>query len=350
MKKLAFVLALFALIVAAAAYLYLRAPAEYTGPVPELVAFAPHQAEWVIFADLAAWRASPMLKHLQKLAPEAQESAEYREFVNATGFDYSRDLDRMAVALIPDSQPGHVQPNFQPLAIADGRFSRPRITSHVLKNGSRETHDGQELLVVRGAASSSRSGSGDTLLTFLSDRRVALADAGTNPRQLQQARERILAAAQPMSASASLTPLAERAARVTGAPFFAVGRADAIQELGGQLKGDNPMIAQAAQVLSTVKWITVAARPEQDHVRISILGECESAWQATQLGLLLDGLRLLAQSAMQDPNTRKRLNARELELLETTLASTRVERRSNIVELRLEVSADALALAAASDR
>jgi hypothetical protein len=109
------------------------------------------------------------------------------------------------------------------------------------------------------------------------------------------------------------------------------------------------MAAQAAQVLSTVKWLTIAARPEQTHLRISILGECESAWQATQLGLVLDGLLVLARSAMQDPNTRNRLSSHELEQLEAILGTIQVERRSNVVELRLEVSADAIALAASAN-
>jgi hypothetical protein len=64
------------------------------------------------------------------------------------------------------------------------------------------------------------------------------------------------------------------------------------------------------------------------------------------LGLLLDSLLVLARTAIQDPHTRKRLSAREIEHIEATLATMRVERRSNVVELKLEISVDALVLAA----
>lgn len=346
MKKLALFIGLFLLIVAAA-YLYVRAPAENAGPVPELVALAPPTAEWIVFVDLTAWRASPILEHLRRLTPDAREAPEYREFVNATGFDYSRDLDQALVALIPEPEQNNRRGNYQPLAIANGRFSRQRITNHALKNGSREVHAGQEILIIRDAHSPARDRDGEILLAFLAARRLILADAGTgNSKQSVRAREMILAAAQPPSPSPALPPLAERAARVTGAPFFAVGRASALNDLSGKFKGDSPMVAQAAQVLSKVQWLTIAARPEQNLLRISVLGECESAWQATQLGLLLDGLLVLARSAIQDPNSRKHLSAREIEHIEATLASIRVERRSNVVELKLEVSVDALALAA----
>lgn len=58
MKKLALFIVLFLLVVSAAYYLYVRAPTEYAGPVSELVALAPHAAEWIIFVDLTAWRRS----------------------------------------------------------------------------------------------------------------------------------------------------------------------------------------------------------------------------------------------------------------------------------------------------
>jgi hypothetical protein len=349
MKKLALVIAVFLLLVAAAYYLYLRAPEEYAGPVPELVALAPHEADWIAFVDLAAWRSSPMLEHLERLVPQAGESAEYREFVNATGFDYSRDMDQVVVALVPDSEGTSRAQDYQAFAIAVGRFSRERITDHVLKNGSRETHDGHEILVIRETRSPARGRDGATLLAFLAGQRVALADAGVNnARQSARARELILAAAQSLAKPAPLSPLAERASRVSGAPFFAVGRSDALQQLDGTLKQAGPVAAQVAEVFATVKWLTIAARPEQNRVRLSILGECESAWQATQLGFVLDGLLALGRGAIQDPNARKRLSPRELEQLEAILATIRVERRSNVVELRLEASADAIAMAASA--
>lgn len=353
MKKIILAILMFLLLVAAAYYLFLRAPGELAGPVPELVALAPRDAEWIAFVDLNAWRASPTLQQLQKLAPEARESAEYREFVNSTGFEYSRDLDRAVLALVPEAgQRADQQSSYYTLVIAEGRFARERIAAHALKNGSREDYDGQEIFAIHDTASPKQVGErGLTFLTFLTATRLLLADPGEDsPQRAAHTRELILQTARPVSQSVSLSPLVERAARVTGAPFFAVGRPESLKALDGNLKQVGPIASQVAEVLSTVRWITLAARPEDNLVRLSILGECESSWQATQLGFLLDGLLVIARSAIQDPSTRERLAAREVEQVEKVLASLRVERRGQVVELRLELPSELIALAASADR
>lgn len=349
MKKLAFFILAFLLLAAASYFLLVRSPAENSGPVPDLVALAPREAEWIAFLDLVAWRSSPMLEQLRKLAPAVQEDPEYRSFVNETGFDYVRDLDRAVLALLPVPSTGApMSGSYQPLAIAEGRFHRDRITTRALRNGSRENHQGQEVLVVREPSAQRASGpaAGHVLVTFLTANRIALADAGENAGSAARARSLILEVARPQS-SASLSPLAQRVARVSGAPFFLVGQTAALQQFNQVLKRAGPLAAQAAELLSNIDWLTVAARPEQDRIRVSILSECKSAWQATQLGLLLDGLLVLARSAMRDPQTRKGLSARDLEQLEAVLATVYVETRGEVVELRLEVSAEALALVAA---
>lgn len=352
LKKLILVILVFLLLVAAAYYLYLRSPTEQVGPVPDLVALAPRDAEWIAYLDLAAWRSSAMLEQLQKLAPEAREGAEYREFVNSTGFDYARDLDRAVLALVPvGGQLPARRSDFRSLVIAEGRFDRGRITAHALQNGFRENHQGQEILVVHDSAAlkSPNRNTGQSLLAFLGAQRVALADASGEDAQ-RASRALILAAAQPLPTKASLSPLAERAARVAGAPFFVVGRSDSLGDFQESLKRAGPLAAQVAEILATAKWLTIAARPEKDRVRISVLGECESIWQATQLGLVLDGALVIARGAIQDSHTRKRLSEREVEHLEAVLSTVRVERRKDVVELRLEISAGFIAAAASTSK
>jgi hypothetical protein len=354
MKKLALVIAAFLLLVAAAYYLYLRAPEKYSGPVPELVALAPREAEGILYADLAAWRSSALLEQLRRLLPAAEEDSQYRSFVNETGFDYARDLDRAMVALIPAS-PANLRgwPAYHRLAIVEGRFAQDRITAYALKNGLRESHNGQEILVINDTATPDmpQQPAGQTRLAFLSRTRIGIANAGGNdPDHAARARALILDTVRSLSGNDSLSPLAERTKLIAGAPFFIVLNSAAIEQFSRMRNRAGAAPARAAELLSMSQWLTIAARPEEEHIRVSVLAEYKSAWQATQLGLLLDGLLVLARSAVQNAQARNHLSPQELEQLEAILATVQVERRSNVVELRLEVSADAIALAASANQ
>lgn len=346
MKKL--IVALFALLLAGyAAYYFLDGPfAPASGGPPELIALAPRESEWVAYVDLAAWRSSPLLEHLKGAFPNPQEDPEYREFVRDTGFDYSRDLDRAVLALLPVSNPRpRGQSSFQVMVFADGRFDREKISAHALKTGARESHQGTEMILTRGAPSNTAAQAPDEpiLLAFLSDQRIALADVpGGADALLARGRAALIAAARPPQASADpAAPHLERAARVVGAPFFAVGRAESLFQANGAfsrvLTGLPPVVQQARDLLSDVRWLTITARPEPDHVRLSLYGECESVLKAGQLGLLLDGALLLARNALKDPKTRAQVRPRQAEELDTLLATARVERQSNIVEVRIEI-------------
>ena len=59
-----------------------------------------------------------------------------------TGFDYERDLDRVAIAVIKRAQE---TPFF---AVADGRFDRKKIAAYASQNGTRETRGGREIFSV----------------------------------------------------------------------------------------------------------------------------------------------------------------------------------------------------------
>lgn len=346
MKKL--IVALFAILLAGyAAYYFLVDPfAPPSGSPPELIALVPSESEWVAYVDLAAWRSSPLLEHLKGAFPNPQEDPEYREFVRDTGFDYSRDLDRAVLALLPVSDPRlRRQSSFQVIVFADGRFDRDKISTHALKSGARESHRGTEMILTRGAPSGPAAKAPDEpiLLAFLSDQRIAIADVpGGANAHLARSREALVAAARTPQASPHATaPHLERAARVAGAPFFAIGRAESLFQANGAfsraLTGLPPIVQQARDLLSDVRWLTITARAEPDHVRLSLYGECESVLKAGQLGLLLDGALLFTRNALKDPKTRAQLRPRQADELDTLLATARVERQSNVVEVRLEI-------------
>src|SRR5713226_3722217 len=118
------VILLLATAVSAAALVYLRrGPHAQSAAIPDLISRAPADAPFLFYADVAALRASPFLAQLAALAPSPSTDREYAEFVRATGFDYSRDLDRVVVAARPGT------PTSSTVAVAEGRFDREKIVS-----------------------------------------------------------------------------------------------------------------------------------------------------------------------------------------------------------------------------
>src|SRR5437016_346727 len=65
-----------------------------------ILAAMPPDASTVAFVDFAELRRSPFAIELYKWAPQRQVDPEYAEFLRGTGFDYERDLERIAVAMI----------------------------------------------------------------------------------------------------------------------------------------------------------------------------------------------------------------------------------------------------------
>ncbi len=66
-----------------------------------MLSLLPPQAPYVVYADLATLRGSAFLNRLVAIIPAPKEDPEYLDFVRATGFDYTRDLDRVAIGVIP---------------------------------------------------------------------------------------------------------------------------------------------------------------------------------------------------------------------------------------------------------
>jgi hypothetical protein len=71
-----------------AIYLSRRAPVD----APSMLSWFPGREATVVYLDIAAVRSSGILEKL--VGSAVREEAEYRAFVQGTGFDYKRDLDR----------------------------------------------------------------------------------------------------------------------------------------------------------------------------------------------------------------------------------------------------------------
>lgn len=96
--QLRWLLAALAICAAAAAAGFFWVRARKTAEPSNLVAYLPQAAgEAVLYIDVDALRRSGILATLA--GPKASEDADYRQFVQTTGFDYARDLDAVAAAI-----------------------------------------------------------------------------------------------------------------------------------------------------------------------------------------------------------------------------------------------------------
>ncbi len=262
-----------------------------------LLAAMPADASAVLFADFAELRPTRFAAELFQWAPRPAADAEYAQFLRDTGFDYERDLDRAALAVIKHGQ----DTTF--FAVADGRFDRKKIAAYALQSGTREIRGGREISSVPLTGSAAKIS-----FVFLTDSRLALADGGDFANFLST------------QTGADANDWRDRFKRLAGSPVFAVVRRDAAA--GSAFASRAPGGLQSPQLsalLDQLQWITAAGKPEGDTLRIVAEGECPTEQTARQLADLLSGVVVLAQAGLNGPKTRQQLDpqAREayLEML-----------------------------------
>ena len=129
-----------------ALWLWLR----FSGP-PKSARLLP-QADGYIYVDLRPLRLASVFASL----PPVSRDPDYQAFVDATGFQFERDLDEAAVAVhLPPSSlspTGNAATPARETRYSEvflGRFDLPRLQTYFRKNGkSVENAGGQEILVV----------------------------------------------------------------------------------------------------------------------------------------------------------------------------------------------------------
>ncbi len=273
------------------------------GPVPELLDFMPPESGTVLYVDLAALRQSPFLKEFRSLAPSPEADRDYAEFVRQTGFDYTRDLDRAAVAMITLGKESHV------FAVADGRFDRNKIREFALKTAKRETIEGRE------AYSTLVSGRPKRItFAFLAHNRIALTDGPNLAGYIAPRKE------DPTGA-----PWRERFTRLAGSPVFAVSQMNAqsasLLAHSGGFRSDR-----LTSLAATLRWGVLAARPDGDHLRVVAEGECADEESARQLSGAVSGLVLIARAGLTDPDARKRIGPEAVSAIDEVLKNVDVSR------------------------
>jgi len=270
----------------------------------EMLSHLPADANAVVFLDLAQFRSSPFLAQFFAWAPHPTPDEDYAQFVQATGFNYERDLDRLAVAISRQSRTSTT------LLVADGRFDRKKIEAYAARFGKPQLRNGQIVysFALRGSQHTS-------FFTFLREDRIGWTDDPSYASLVQQAR------------SAASAEWSERFNRLAGTPLFALLRPESgsASTLAQQAPGGfrSP---QLAALLDQLQWISIGARPEGNILRVVVDGECLSETTTRQLSDFLGGILILSQNGLNDPQTRKKLDPQLREAYLGLLQSANVQR------------------------
>jgi len=306
----------------AVAFFGVRKRSVRTGsPREEVLTLMPTDASAVLFADFGELRRAPFIAQLYAWAPKPQADADYSQFVKETGFDYERDLDRVAIAVEKRGQDSAV------FALLDGKFDRQKISAFAKKDGTAAKTRGREIFSVPVGGTANKIS-----FVFLRNDRIALTndsnlavflDAGKRPEDVADWRARF--------------------ERLAGSPVFAVIRQDAT--LGAALAAQAPgglRSPQLSTLLAQLQWLTLAGKPENDRLRVVAEGECTAEATARQLADVLNGVVILAEGGLNDARTRQQLDPalREayLELLKSADVSKIDRGDSKSVRLIFEIT------------
>jgi hypothetical protein len=324
--KQKFILTSIALVVVAASlffYFRQRQLASPTAAIPELLLLSPADADSIVYVDFTALRRSPFFAQLLALAPSAPEDPEYREFVTATGFDYSRDLDRALIATRPSAAPAWT------MAIADGRFDRAKIAAFALRAGKLEKRNGDEVYLV-----SSEKPARTISFTFLAPGRILLANSA------------VLDVTALRPAHDPLPAQRDRFLRVAGAALIVLARIDASQENFTVFGFRSRDLKRALQ---DVRWVSLGARPDGDSLKVALEAECISTDAARELTAAAETLRLLARVLLADTRTRRQMSPQAAALVGAILRNGEFIQIEQRVQMRFEISADSFGSPASSD-
>ncbi|HEV2299835.1 MAG TPA: hypothetical protein VGR72_15115 [Candidatus Acidoferrales bacterium] len=286
----------------------------------DLVHQLPSGASAIVYADVAQLRASAFAKELAALAPTSDQDPQYTAFVRATGFDYSRDLDRATMALWPHTAPTTV------LVLAEGRFDRKKIANYALQTGRVTKEGGLEIYDVPEQGSDRR-----IRFAFLAPNRLALADGPA-----------LAAVLRPAGANNLDPAMSARVAQVSGASIFSVARTE---NLAQDIGLDDSRSAQLARMLKSIRSISLAGQPAASDFNISANAECDSALDALQLMTLLDGLRWMGRAELADPKVQQQIGP-QWRPLDELLKAASLTHSGRTLRLRAQLTEQMLGIAA----
>jgi hypothetical protein len=292
--------------------------ASTSGTTPALVSLLPAKSPYVLYADFAALRKSEFLTKLVAMAPAQKQDQDYTDFVNATGFDFTRDLDRVVFAMIPSS------PEPVVWAVAEGRFDQQKIAPYALRSGRTEQREGKTIYIVP----TGKSG-GEVEISFLAPGRI----------QMVGKQNGISAAIMPGGGNSSDAIMHEHISRVAGASIFAVISADALPK---DVTVGSTRLDQVQSALTGIHWVSIAVMPEGHDLKIMLEGETASTREAIQMELGLEGFRILGQGILSDPATRKQLTKDGADSLDAIVKKIAISRDGQRVRLSMSLTPEML--------
>jgi hypothetical protein len=293
-------------------------PAARAGPAPGLLGQLPPDAPAIAYVDVAALRRlpnSPLAVILGLTQPNASEDRDYATFVRNTGFDYTRDLDRAAIAFWPGT-PASATGDERLVVIADGRFDEQKIKAYALRSGTAIPRETRPLYRVPGNPPVS--------FEFLSTTRIALASG-------KDAEGLLTVASPPVRALG----VQRRIDRVAGAPIFAVARTDNLPDNFYANFGNATRLEHLAR---SVEGLALAGQPEGDRIELALDGECDSIKDALELATLLEFSRVGASIAIRNPQMRRRMTPEQVAFLEQVIHQLQVNHQDRWVRLRLDIT------------
>jgi hypothetical protein len=289
----------------------------HVSPAPGLLIALPVGAPTLVYLDLAAVRASSFYQHRPDNVAITLPNGDYADFVRSTGFDFEKDLDRVVVASWPASRE---EPR-KNVVIAEGRFDRTKIRDYAMRKGKLDHEQGHDVFLF---PTSDRMGSNS--LSFLDDHRIAIV-AGPSFASLFTGR----------SDDPTADPARERAARLDGAAMFLISR---VPPLPDNFAPGGVQSEQLANLARSVQWVTLAAKPEGDNLRISLEGECDTSTSALQLKTALEILRMFGRAGLDSPKTRKSMDPAALAMLQNLLSGAEVTQAAERVRILVEITPD----------
>jgi len=301
-------------------WLYFRFPASHARYSREdLLAVLPGDSTSVIFVDLKELRTSAFFSQLLALAPNPPLDEEYAKFVQATGFDYERDLDRAGISFSGSAQ------SPKTMAVAEGRFDRQKIEAYSARFGTLKTAAGKTIYAVP-LSKPVRT----VYFTFLRDNRVVLCNDASC---FFQASEK----------NANGQEWNEHFLRLAGTPLFGIMRQDSQLLLALSQRGPSGWRSpQLATLLGELSWVSVGAKPDGEQMRVVADGESSNEVTTRQLSDMLGGLLVLAQAGLDDPKTRRQLDPKLRDAYLALLKSAEVEKMdrgsSKSVRLTFEIT------------
>jgi hypothetical protein len=269
----------------------------------ELLSHLPADSTSVVYIDFQELRASAFLSQILSWAPQPQTDEEYKKFVQATGFDYERDLDRVGVSFSGSTQ------SPKTMAVAEGRFDRKKIEAYSTHFGTLQTANGKTIYAV--ILSNPPHA---VYFTFLRDNRVAICNDAS-------------CFFEPSGKSTNSEEWREHFLRMAGTPIFAVVRQDSqlLSELSQRTPGGYRS-PQLATLLGQLQWISLGAKPEGDQLRIVADGETSNDTVVRQLNDMFSGLLILAQAGLDDAKSRKQLDPKLRDAYAGALKSAEVQK------------------------